>query len=147
MKKCERIMTRDPVTCLPGDTLATAAERMRLENVGALPVVDGEECWLVGIITDRDIAVRAAARGLDPRTTPVSEVMTRDVASCLSDDTMEKAVERMEERQVRRLPIIDDDGRLVGIIAQADLAIRVHDRGLVAEFLEEVSEPVEAAAR
>jgi CBS domain-containing protein len=145
MNKCERIMTRDPITCLPGDTLATAAESMRLADVGALPVVDGKEEWLVGIVTDRDIAIRATARGLDTRRTRVSEVMTRDVTTCLPDDAIEKAVERMEERQVRRLPIVDDDGRLLGIIAQADLATHVSDRSLVAEFLGEISRPVEAA--
>ena len=145
-EKCEKIMTRGPVSCDPSDAITTAAERMRREDVGALPVLEGEDGWLVGIVTDRDLVTRAIARGLQPETTRVSDVMTRDVATCLSDDPIEKAVERMEERHVRRLPIVDDDGRLMGIIAQADLATRIHDRALVAEFLEEVSEPVGTAA-
>jgi CBS domain-containing protein len=146
MKKCEKIMTPGPVTCRPHDTLTMAAERMSAADVGALPVVDGEEDWLVGIITDRDITIRAAARGLEPGKTLVQDVMTHDVATCLPDDPIDRAVQRMEERQVRRLPIVDDDGILVGIIAQADLATRVHDAGLLAEFLEEVSEPVGATS-
>lgn len=143
MKRCEQIMTRSPITCRPNDNLLTAADRMLTEDVGALPVVDGEDGWLVGIVTDRDIAIRATARGLDPRTTPVGHVMTRDVATCLPGDPIEKAVDRMEEWQVRRMPVVDDDGRLVGILAQADLVTRIHDRDLVVELLEEISEPVD----
>jgi CBS domain-containing protein len=143
---CEKIMTTKPMSCAPSDSLTRAAERMREANIGALPVLEGEDGWLVGIVTDRDLVTRALARGLEPDATRVSDVMTRDVATCLPGDPIEKAVERMEERHVRRLPIVDDDGRLLGIIAQADLATRVHDRALVTEFLEEVSEPVRLGA-
>lgn len=118
---CETIMTRNPMSCVPSDPVTLAAERMRRANVGALPVLEGEDGWLVGIVTDRDLVMRAIARGLPSDATCVSDVMTRDVATCLPGDPIEKAVERMEERHVRRLPVVDDDGRLIGIVAQGAL--------------------------
>lgn len=138
MKRCESIMTRNPVTCGPRDTLAIASRRMRAVGVGALPVVDGEDNWLVGIITDRDITVGAVALGLDPRTTHVEAAMTREVVTCLPDDVIHQAIELTEERQLQRLPIVDDDGRLVGIVTRNDLTRRVDPSRNLFDFLEEV---------
>lgn len=138
MKRCERIMTRDPVTCRPNEPVVAAIERMLRADVGALPVVDSGKGRLAGIFTAKDAFLRVVARGLDPRTTPVRAAMTRDVATCLADDEIGVANLRMEELQVQRLPIVDDDGRLVGILTRDDLTTRVDGTILFADLLEEV---------
>lgn len=144
MKRCREIMTPDPAYCRTGDRVSEAAEILRDRDIGAVPVTrDG---WLVGILTDRDIVTRVVASGLDPTEIPVEEAMTRDPVSCRSEDAMERIVEIMEERQVRRVPVVDDEGRLVGIVAQADLARRSHAPLMIADLLEEISRPQEVHA-
>ncbi len=136
------LMTRDPVSILPDITVATAATIMLDRDVGLLPVVESiESKKLIGVLTDRDLAIRIAAEGLDPRTTRTGEIMTRDPGTCSPDDHIDAVIEVMEKRQVRRVPIVDNTGRLVGIVAQADLALRSAEPEKVAEVVEHISRP------
>ena len=135
MMRCETVMTPDPITCRANELVVSAAHRMGMAEVGALPVVDAEGRFLVGMLTDRDLAVRVRARGLDPWTTTVEDVMTPDVVACAPGDDLCEAMVRMEEREVQRLPIVDDGGRLLGILTKDDLTLRV---AAYAEFLDEV---------
>ena len=132
------IMTSDLVTCSPNDTLAQVALRMQSEDIGCCPVV--EEDFLVGMITDRDITVRSAAKGLDPNQQQVREIMTTNVISAHPSMSMEDACRLMSENQIRRLPVVEND-RLVGMVALADLAIDFEEAEMLAETLESISEP------
>jgi CBS domain-containing protein len=136
---CGDIMTRDPVCCSPNDTVRRAAELMKTEDVGPLPVVDNKSGKLVGIVTDRDLVLNVLARGLDAGNTTVSEAMTRDPICCKQEDALEDALEKMSTYQVRRLAVVDDQDRVVGIIAQADVATRIQDPEVAGEVVQEVS--------
>ena len=129
MKTIE-IMTPDPQCIDPGDTLTQAAVRMKACNVGILPVC--KQGRLVGVLTDRDIAIRAVANGLDPDHVTVHTVMSRLIISCFADQDQEEAATMMESHHVRRLPVLDRDERLIGIISLGDLVVRSdnEDRGL-----------------
>lgn len=144
------LMTSQPLVCTPEDTVVEAARLMRDANVGALPVVQTrEELKVVGIVSDRDIVCRIVATGGDPWLAPVAEALSDDVTVLRETASIDDAVRLMSERQVRRLPVVDASGRLVGILAQADLARASADQGdldeELAEVLEEVSEPATAA--
>ena len=117
--KVSEVMTRDVVLIAPDDTICEAAKKMAECDAGALPV--GENDRLVGVITDRDIAIRAVAESKD-LDTPVREVMTPQVLYCYDDETCEHVAENMGEQQVRRLPVVNRDKRLVGIVSIADLS-------------------------
>jgi CBS domain-containing protein len=136
--KCSDIMTRDPVCCAPGDTARKAAELMKAKDVGPLPVVE-ESGRLVGIVTDRDLVLNVLARGLDASTTKVSDAMTRDPVCCKEEEPLEDALEKMSTYQVRRLPVVDNQDRIVGIIAQADIATRIENPEVAGEVVQEVS--------
>jgi CBS domain-containing protein len=136
---CGEIMTPDPVCCSPDATVRHAAELMKAEDVGPLPVVEVESGQLVGIVTDRDLVLNVLAAGRDPGKTKVSEAMTSDPVRCKSDEALEDALEKMSMYQVRRLPVVDDQGRIIGIIAQADIATRVQDPEVAGEVVQEVS--------
>lgn len=133
------LMTPNVEVVRPDTPLREAADRMRDLNVGVMPVCEGER--LVGILTDRDIAVRAVAAGDDPNTTRVADVMSGDVAFCYEDQPVEEATELMERLQIRRLPILDRDDSLVGIISLGDLAVDGQDEKLKAQVVESVSYP------
>ncbi|HWH82297.1 MAG TPA: CBS domain-containing protein [Burkholderiaceae bacterium] len=122
MSTVSAIMTREVSVIQLSDTLQTAAQRMRDLDIGALPVCDGET--LVGMVTDRDIAVRGVATGLASDAALVSDVMTDDVQACNPYDTVDAAMQQMGDAQVRRLPVLDAERRIVGIVALADLATR-----------------------
>ena len=141
--KIQDVMTPDAVSAPPGMTLMAAAEMMRLLNVGSLPVV--EDGRVVGILTDRDIVVRGLALGRDSRTTPVSEVMTRNVQTCSLEEDVEDVARQMRELQVRRLLVVDEDERLVGIVSLGDLALGMEDPTLAGNVLGGISEPVLSA--
>ncbi len=133
------IMTGSIQTVAPGASLAEAAKKMASADVGSLPVCSDKR-RVVGIITDRDITVRAVARGLDPGSTQVQDVMTREVLSCPAESDVEAACELMEERQVRRLVVTDRDDAPIGIVSLGDLALtlKVNKAGGV---LKKVSAP------
>jgi CBS domain-containing protein len=115
-------MAPDAEWITPDISLAEAALRMRDRNIGCLPV--GENDRLVGIITDRDLACRAVADGLDPRTTKAREVMTKGITWCFDDESVDDAVQRMEQKQIHHMPVLDRQKRMVGILSLSDLALK-----------------------
>jgi CBS domain-containing protein len=135
------IMTREPVVIGPDMVLKEAAGRMRDLDSGVMPV--GQNDRLVGMLTDRDITIRATAAGKDPNQTRVEEVMTPDVVYCFDDDDAVAAATIMEEHQLRRLIVLNRDKRLVGILSLGDLAVHAADDRLAGEVAEAVSEPAE----
>ena len=137
------IMTPDPLVLSPETTLKEAAQRMRDLDSGVMPV--GENDRLAGMLTDRDITVRATAEGKDPNSTPVREAMTPEVVYCFEDDDVREAAKTMEEHQIRRLIVLNRDKRLVGIVSLGDLAVHAPDDRLPGEVTEAVSEPAEPA--
>ena len=118
----KEVMTANPTCCKPTDKLDSVAKLMLDHDCGEIPVCDGTK--LIGVITDRDITCRAVAVGKTPANVPVSEVMTRDVHTIAEDDKLEEALELMEKKLVRRLPVVNDSGRIVGIVSQADLVAK-----------------------
>lgn len=116
-------MTENVEALRPDDSLQTAAERLAEEDIGALPVLDEKE-QVRGIVTDRDIVVHAIARGKDPRKTTVGEIVTPNPITVGPDERVERIVEIMAERQIRRVPVVEN-GKLVGMISQADIALAV----------------------
>jgi CBS domain-containing protein len=141
MKRCKDVMTKDPVCCIPTDTVEEVAQIMKNEGVGAVPVVEDHETRkLVGIVTDRDFTVEVIADGMSPTTTTVESVMTISLVRCRVDEDVHCATELMAEYQVRRIPVVDEDDRIVGIISQGDVATRVEEPEVVAEVLEEISQ-------
>jgi CBS domain-containing protein len=143
--KCKEIMTKDPVCCLPGDTVDQAAQLMEDEDVGSIPVVaDQKTNRLIGIVTDRDLAVKVVAPARSIQSVTVEEVMSRDPVTCHADDDLQAAVDAMEKHQVRRIPVVDDKNQIIGIIAQADIATRAKEPETTAEVVEEISKSASA---
>lgn len=134
--RCSEIMTRDVRTASPGMSLGDVGSMMREGDMGAVPVVEGSK--LVGIVTDRDIVVRAVAEGKDA-STPVSEAMTSEIFSLGPDDFVFEAIRMMGDKQVRRIPVVTASGELAGIISMADIALEIEDQREIAEALEEIS--------
>ena len=140
--KCKELMTKNPVCCLPNDIVVKAAQLMKRGDVGSIPIIDTEQTKkLVGMLTDRDLALRIVAEGRDPQTTKVEEVMTRKVVTCLPDDDLQKVLDLMAEHQLRRIPVLDSSNGIVGIIAQADMATRFDHPKRTAVMVKEISEP------
>jgi len=134
--KVRDVMTDRP-RCVTLETpISEVAQLMESEDIGSLPVLEGDQ--LAGMITDRDIVLRAVAKGKDPRGMPVREVASRELVTVYADDDLSNALKKMASQQVRRLPVVDDDNRLVGVLAQADVAIEVKERA-VGEMVEEIS--------
>jgi CBS domain-containing protein len=134
--KVHEVMTDRPRVVTPETTVAEAAQLMKSDDIGSLPILDGEQ--LAGMVTDRDIVIRAIAEGKDPRGMPVREVASRELVSVHADEDLSSALQLMASQQVRRLPVVDDDGRLVGILAQADVAVEAKEKA-VGEMVEEIS--------
>jgi CBS domain-containing protein len=135
------VMTRDVEVVHPNATLQDAAAKMDTLNVGPLPVCDGNR--VVGMVTDRDITVRATAMGKDPRVTKVREVMTDNVVYCFDDNDTNEAARLMAEQQIRRLIVLDRDKQLVGMVSLGDLAVATRDDQRSGEVLARISEPAE----
>ena len=131
------LMTTSVRAAAPTQSLGDAAEIMKLENVGSVPVVDGDR--LIGIVTDRDIVVRAVAERRDPQAITVDEVASRALVTVAPEQDLDEALRLMAAHQVRRLPVVED-GRLVGMLAQADVAIEAKDKK-VGEVVEGISKP------
>lgn len=138
---CAEVMTPSPTACNPEHTATDAAELMRREDCGLLPVISGDGKKLIGVLTDRDIVLKVVAEGRDPRSTAVSDVMTTDLITCLPQENVEMAMEQMATRQVRRIPIVDSDGSLVGIVSQADVATRIANAQETGQVVQAISEP------
>lgn len=139
--KIQDVMTRDPRTVTPSTTVRDAARIMKEENVGIVPVVDAGSRRLVGVITDRDLAIRIVAEGRDANVA-VSEVMSAEqLATCRPDDDVDRAMETMGQERVRRIPVVDERGSLVGILAQADVVLKARDDRKAEKTIERISEP------
>jgi len=134
--KVRDVMTTRPRCVSPETPVTEAAELMESEDVGSLPVLEGDE--LAGMITDRDIVIRAIARGKDPRGMPVRDISTRDVVAIRGDEDLSEALKLMASHQVRRLPVVDESNHLVGVLAQADVAREAGEK-TVGEMVEEIS--------
>ncbi len=141
MKKARDVMTKELVYASPQDTVSHVAQLMKMEDIGPVLIVDNEESRrLVGIVTDRDLVLKVIAEGQDPNTTRVEEVMSKKLVTCRADDDVENAMKAMAQYQLRRIPVVEDDNRLVGIISQADIATRVGEPEKTAEVVKEISE-------
>jgi CBS domain-containing protein len=139
-------MTTDPVCCLTTDSAQQVAGLLRKLNVGAMPVVtDHESRKLIGIITDRDLCCSVLANGLDPQSTPIEKTMSSNPAACREGETLDDCERLMQERQVRRIPIVDGVGRVIGIVSLADLALK-DKPDKVAKTVADVSKPQSSAA-
>ena len=139
-KKCSDLMTRDVTCCVPQDMVHVVAQSMKAQDVGAMPVVDShEKKKLIGIVTDRDLALKVVAEGLDSRKTTVKDVMSRKMVVCKTGDDWQLALDAMAKHQLRRIPVVDDQGRIVGIIAQADVATRIEEPEATAKVVEKIS--------
>jgi CBS domain-containing protein len=136
--KVHEVMTERPRAVTPDTPVSEAAQLMKSEDVGALPVLDGDQ--LAGIVTDRDIVVRAVADEKDPKGMPVREVASREVATIGPDDSLSDALKLMASAQVRRIPVVDEGNRLVGMLSQADIALQAKEKD-VGELVEEISKP------
>lgn len=138
MQRIADVMTRDPVSVSPQDSVRHAAQLMDELNVGALPVCDGSR--LVGMVTDRDITVRATAAGESPEDTPVGQIMSVDVRLCFENQEVDEVMEEMGDVQIRRLPVLDHEThQIIGIVSLGDLAAK-HSAG-VDHTLENISTP------
>jgi CBS domain-containing protein len=139
MTKIAEVMTDRPRAITPETSIREAAHLMEEEDVGSLPVVD-EEARLVGIVTDRDIAIRAVGRGLEPEETSVMDIASTEVYALTPDDDLDDALQMMARVQVRRLPIVVRENELVGMLAQADVA-RTSKEKTTGEVVEAISKP------
>lgn len=135
-KRCREIMTKSVTTGTRGMTLQEVAKVLRDGDMGSLPIVENNT--LIGIVTDRDIVVRGIAEGKEPAA-DVEEVMTAEVFSVKPDDYVFEAIRLMGDKQIRRIPVVSENGELAGIIAMADIALETEDQREIAETLEEIS--------
>lgn len=136
-KGIREVMTSNPCTIDADKPISYAAKMMRDEDVGLAPVVEGDR--LVGTLTDRDIAIRVVAEGHDPDSTKVKDVASKDVVTIDPQQGLDEALRLMAEHQVRRLPVVEEDGRVVGVVAQADVA-RLADDRKTGEVVERISQ-------
>ncbi|HZO57791.1 MAG TPA: CBS domain-containing protein [Bryobacteraceae bacterium] len=139
-RKCSDLMTSDVTCCVTNDKANVAAQSMKTRNVGSMPVVDSHDRKrLVGIVTDRDLALKVVGEGLDSRKTKIEDVMSRDMVVCKTEDDWQLALDAMASHQLRRIPIVDDQGRITGIIAQADVATRIAKPDATGRVVEQIS--------
>ena len=142
MPNCGEVMTREPACCEPGDSIVRAAQVMKTEDVGAIPVVENKAGRrLVGIITDRDIVVKVLAGSGRIEGASVRDAMTQNPVTVREDEDVNRALSAMADRKVRRIPVVDANGALRGIIAQADIATRLHRDKTTGDLVEAISEP------
>jgi len=138
----KEVMTPGVECVQPNDSIAAAAQKMKDLDVGALPVC-GDDARLKGMITDRDITVRAVAERCDPAATCVTDIMTPNIIYVFEDQDVTEAARLMKENQIRRLVVVNNDKRLVGIVSLGDVAVDTRDEELAGATLEAVSEPAE----
>lgn len=144
--KVREVMTTDPVCCVPGDSAQQVAKAMCDRNVGAMPVVaDQQSRKLIGMITDRDLCCTVVAQGLDPKSTTIQSYMRQNPVSCRDGENLDGCEKAMQSHQIRRIPVVDGDGRCIGIVSQADLALK-DKPDKVSKTVAEISRPHGAAA-
>ncbi len=145
---CRELMTPNPSYCVPRDTVVSAAMIMKSQDVGSIPVVsDRDSRRVIGIITDRDIAMRVVAEQREYYATHVEDVMSKDVVTCQSDDDYDEVLAAMKQHQIRRVPVVDSEKRLAGIIAQADVARDDANYKEVAKAVKQISQPGSSEGR
>lgn len=144
--KVRDVMTSNPVCCLPSDTAQSVAKMMCEHNVGSMPVVaDHQSRKLTGIITDRDLCCSIVAQGLDPKSTTIQKYMHQNPVACREGENLDSCVKAMQSHQIRRIPVIDGEGRSIGIVSQADVALK--DKAeKVSKTVAEISRPHHTAA-
>jgi len=141
MHTCESVMTKNPTCCQPSDSVMKVAQWMKRENIGSVPVIENNETRkLVGIVTDRDLALKVVGQGEDPKTAQVESVMTYKLVTCRPEDDIQKALDLMSEHQLRRIPIVNEENKILGIISQADVATRVDQPEKTAEIVKDISQ-------
>jgi CBS domain-containing protein len=144
--KIREVMSPNPVCCVPSDSAQRAARTMCDNNVGSIPIVlDEESRKLVGVITDRDLCCSVVAEGLDPESVTVEKFMTLNPVTCREGEDIESCERLMQEHQIRRMPIVDAQERVIGIVAQADLALKDKPER-VSKTVAEISKTVETSA-
>lgn len=144
--KIKDAMSQNPVCCLPSDNAQAVARIMCEQNVGLVPVVsDHQSKQLVGVITDRDLCCNIVARGLDPKSTPIQNYVTQHTFTCRDGENIEKCERLMQEHQVRRVPVVDGNNCVIGIVAQADLALKQKPDRLW-KTIAEISKPPRSSA-
>jgi CBS domain-containing protein len=136
-KSISELMTKSPRTVTVDSTVAEAARAMRDEDAGVIPIVEGER--VVGVVTDRDVAIRVVAEGKDPQATKVTEIASKDLVTIDPQQDLDEALRLMAQHQVRRLPVVEEDGKLVGIVAQADIAKHA-DEARTGAVVEQISQ-------
>ena len=136
-KSIREAMTPNPSTVQPTTSIVEAAQVMKSEDAGVVPVVEGEQ--LIGMLTDRDIVIRIIAEGRDANSTTVGDIASRQLVTIDPQQEIDEAVRLMSQHQVRRLPVVEEDGRLVGVIAQADIA-QTTDAATAGQMVEEISQ-------
>jgi CBS domain-containing protein len=143
--KVREIMTQDPACCPPEANIRDVARMMAENDCGEIPVLD-ERSRPIGVVTDRDIACRVVAQGKDPDRTTARDAMTSPVITAAPEDDVAECLDKMEESQIRRVPVVDEGGACVGMIAQADIA-RAASEGDIAELVRDVSQPKDQPSR
>jgi CBS domain-containing protein len=143
--KVREVMSANPICCVPGDTAQHVAQAMRENNIGSMPVVvDQQSRKLLGMITDRDLCCAVIAEGLDPRRTTIEKFVTVNPVVCRDGENIDRCEQAMQERRVRRIPVVDGEGTCIGIVAQADVALK--DKAeRVSKTIAEISRPRKAA--
>lgn len=142
MKKCNDVMTKDPVCCLPEDTVVKAAQLMKNKDIGCIPIIENENARsLIGIVTDRDLALAIVAEGRNPKHTTLKDVMTDTIVSCRAEDNLQEVMDVMSDYQLRRMPVVDYENRIIGIVTQADVATRTDQPERTAEVIKGISQP------
>lgn len=143
--KIREVMSRDPACCLPSDKAENVAKIMCDRNVGSLPVVaDHQSRKLIGMITDRDLCCSVIADGLDPKNTSIEKFMSLNPVTCRDGENVEKCERAMQEHQLRRIPVVDAEGKCIGIVSQADVALKDKPER-VSKTVMEISKPGSAA--
>jgi CBS domain-containing protein len=147
--KIQELMSKDPAYCLPADTAQKAAGIMKAKNTGIVPIVENERSLkLVGVVTDRDLCLEIIAEGRDPKGMQVKDCMTDVVIACRPEDDVEKALELMRENLVRRIPVVDKENKLQGMVSMADLVRRGKlEAGKTQDTLRKISEPTSEASK
>src|SRR6185503_20803314 len=135
------IMTKDLIYSRTSDMVSDVAQLMKDEDIGPVLIVDDSNDGkrLVGIVTDRDLAINVVGEGSDPQNTRVEDVMTESLVTVRASDDVQSAMQAMAQNQLRRIPVVDDNGQLVGIISQADVATRLNEPQSTAEVVKEIS--------
>ena len=144
--KIKEVMSQNPVCCLASDSAQSVARMMCERNIGSIPVVsDQQSKQLLGMITDRDLCCAVIAGGLDPKTTPIQKFITTKLITCRDGEDIDNCEKVMQEHQVRRVPVVDGQNHVIGIVSQADLALKGKSEH-VSKTVAEISKPSRASA-